>query len=344
MRKGILLLLLALLFLPAPGKGEDMYTPSLRTNCDHEHCYWTTPMDITDEEAVWAMLMAPVTVISGGQRDQIALLDAPGGTPIGEITCYSQGVHVLSGDQDGWTLVETYSSSFKKTKTEAWDALLQGYVETERLKTVTPAPGMGLVADKLTQRLYVFVDGRLFTTLRISTGLPNEDQPYNETRCGEYFLVSKVGDFADGRMVCEKALRFNDGDLLHQVPYNKSGSNKDFSFYESRLGQRASHGCIRVQRKRTPEGVNMSWLWDNYQLFTKLIIWQDWEGRSMPAVPEDTQVFYLPQKPEYYHKSDHCYCVDSGATALTALNFSQLLQEPFDKLKPCVWCNPPEKP
>ena len=340
----ILLTIVLTALLPLNAFGEAVDTPSQRADCQHAHCYWTTPMDITDEEAVWAMLMAPMTVISGGQRDQISLLDAPGGQPIGEITCYSQGVHVLGEDENGWTKVEVYSSSFKKTKTQAWDALLQGYVETARLQTVQPAAGMGLVADKLTQRLYIFVDGKLYSTLRISTGLPNERQPYNETRCGEFFLVSKVGDFSDGSMVCEKALRFNDGDLLHQVPYNKSGSGKDFSIYESALGKKASHGCIRVQRKRTPEGVNMTWLWTHYQPCTKLIIWEDWEGRTPPAVPEDTAVYYTAKDPRHYHKATACYSLGEDAPAMRPLRFADLFAEPYDQLTPCVWCNPPEKP
>ena len=40
-----------------------------------------------------------------------------------------------------------------------------------------------------------------------------------------------------------------------------------------------------MQRKRTPEGVNMTWLWNNRQKNTKLLIWEDWPGRQIP-IPE----------------------------------------------------------
>ena len=35
--------------------------------CDHEVCYWTTPMGYTDEAAVWKVLTQPVTVLDRGR-------------------------------------------------------------------------------------------------------------------------------------------------------------------------------------------------------------------------------------------------------------------------------------
>lgn len=344
MKKIGILCLALLLAMPLGGVGEEMaFTPSRKAACDHEYCYWTTEMDITDEETVWNMLMAPVTVIKGKQKEQIFLLDAPNGNRIGEITCDSQSVHVLSGDQDGWTLIETYSSSFHDSKTKAYNQLLQGYVKTELLVTVTPAEGLGLVVDKLTQRMYVFQNGKMITELRVSTGLPNERQPYNETRTGEFFLVSKVGDFKSDNLVCEKGIRFNDGDLMHTVPYIQYSSGKDYDICEKVLGERASHGCIRVQRKRTPESINMTWLWNNYKKDTKLVIWEDWAGREYPTVPEGTMVYYQPEKGKTYHKSENCYSVNKDLWPLTPISYSQLWDAEFEKLTDCVWCNPPEK-
>ena len=336
----ILLTIVLTALLPLSAFGEAVDTPSQRADCQHEHCYWTTPMDITDEEAVWAMLMAPMTVISGGQRDQISLLDAPGGQPIGEITCYSQGVHVLGEDENGWTKVEVYSSSFKKTKTQAWDALLQGYVETARLQTVQPAAGMGLVADKLTQRLYVFVEGKLYSTLLISTGLTNKKQPFNETRSGEYLIVSRVGGFYSDNMYCPRALRFNDGDLLHEVPYVLRNGNKIYSGTEPKLGIKASHGCIRVQRKTNPEGLNQGWLFANCQINTKILIWEDWQGRQI-RVPEDDEIFWRhPSKGEYYHCSDHCPML--GSKTPQEITYGELSAEDSE-LKACPACGPVPK-
>ena len=51
----------------------------------------------------------------------------------------------------------------------------------------------------------------------------------------------------------------------------------DYDTCESRLGMKGSCGCIRVQRRLTPENVNAKWLYDNLRRkpFTKVIIWDD---------------------------------------------------------------------
>lgn len=334
-----ILSVLAFCLLPFPALGGEAFTPSRETKCGHPNCYWTTPMDIRDEGAVWAMLQTPVTVVKGKQKEQVYLLDQPNGNAVGEITCASQSVHVLGESQNGWTQVETYSSSFHGSKTENWNGLVRGWVETASLTTVTPSPLFGMVADKLTQRLYVFKEGKLFSTLRISTGLSNERQPYNETRSGEFLLVSRVGDFKSDNLVCEKALRFNAGDLLHQVP--RLEGSKDYSVFEAKLGQRASHGCVRVQRQRTPEGVNMGWLVSNYQDNVKLVIWEDWPGRARPAVPADLVVYHNPKNGKNYHTGPACYGVKKEFQPMQPLTIGQLFEKPYDKLKPCLYCNPP---
>ncbi len=324
---------------------SDVFTPSRKTKCSHKNCFWTTYMDITDEKAIWNMLMSPVTVLKGNQKSQVPLRKKPSekAKVVGEVTCQSQAVHVLSEDQNGWTKIECYSSSFYGSETEQWNQLVEGYVKTELLTTVKPATEMGLVVDKLTQRLYVFMKGKLYTVLRVSTGLPNEKQPYNETRSGEFLFVSRVGTLHDGNMVCELALRFNFGDLIHQVPYSKSGDKISWWLYEDKLGSRASHGCVRVQRKRTPEGVNMQWIVDHYHANTKIVIWEDWKGREKPKVPDDTPVYYNPSYGKTYHKLDHCNNVDARYEPMKKLKFSQLRTKEFSHLTPCVYCNPPEK-
>lgn len=335
----ITLCLTALCLLPCSALGGEAFTPSRETKCGHTNCYWTTPMDIRDERAVWAMLLSPVTVLKGGQKEQVYLLNQPNGDAVGEITCASQSVHVLGEDQNGWTQVETYSSSFHDSKTKNWNGLARGWVETEKLTTVTPASAFGMVADKLTQRLYVFKEGKLFATLRISTGLSNERQPYNETRSGEFLLVSPVGDFLSDNLLCEKALRFNNGDLLHQVPKIKNSNN--YASFEAKLGQRASHGCIRVQRQRTPEGVNMSWLWANYENNLKLVVWEDWPGRVPPPAPAGLMLYHNPKKGRNYHTGEVCYGVRKEYQPMQPLPIDRLFEKPYDKLKPCPYCNPP---
>ncbi len=302
---------------------------------------WTVPMDITEEEAVWQALTSPVTVLDDGrstdQRRQITVREEPSkdSRGIGVVTMISQGVHVLERGEE-WSLIECYSSSFHNSAVLNWNTLIQGYVPTKTLKEVTPNQKMGIVIDKLTQRMYIFQDGGLYTTLLVSTGLSNERQPYNETRSGEYLLVSKVGGFWSDNFYCALAIRFNAGDMLHEVPYVQK--SRDYSITEPRLGSKASHGCIRVQRKANPEGVNMQWIWNHYQQNTKILIWEDWQGRQI-QIPADDAVFYCnTRRNNYYHSSDRCS--ELGTRKPGTITYGELSGEDGEKLKPCPYCGP----
>ena len=330
-------------------KGENGFTPahtSPRRGEDQTLNYWTLPMDITDEEAVWKVLTAPITVLDNGKKNaekmQVIIRSRPSeeSDGVGMATCISQGVHVLERGEE-WSLIECYSSSFHDSAILNWNTLVQGYVPTVYLKEVKVNQEMGLVVDKLTQRLYVFRDGKLFSTLLVSTGVANAKQPYNETRSGEFLLVSKVGEFASDNLRCALALRFNDGDLLHEVPYIAGDYGRDYSVNEPKLGTKASHGCIRVQRQASPEGVNQKWLWNNYKRNTKILIWEDWQGRQIPVPDSDMLLYCVKKRTGNYHTTVRCSGLRGKKTE--ELTYGQLEDEAYRKLKPCPLCAAPSR-
>lgn len=339
---------------------DGVFTPSYGspyTEAVREYDYWTTPMDITDEEAIWNMLMQPITVVDNGkdnaQKLQVIIRAEPDeeSAGVGVVTCISQSVRVLETRDDGWTLVETYSSSFHDNTVQAWNMLVQGYLPTKYLKTTTPNQEMGIVIDKLTQRMYIFKDGALYDTLLVSTGLANERQPYNETRSGEFLLLlPAVGGFNSDNLVCSMGIRFNDGDLLHEVPHTVNGDgSSNYSSCEPKLGTRASHGCIRVQRKKTPLGTNMTWLWEQIRGNSsksikskpnvKLVIWEDWQGRQIPTPEDSTLLYYNPNGGTMYHNAETCY--SAVGKTFTAFTYGELEQGDFAKLERCQYCTPP---
>ena len=305
---------------------------------------WTVPMDITDEDSVWQALTAPVTVVDDGkstdQRRQLVVRKEPAADSegVGVVTMISQGVHVLERGEE-WSLIECYSSSFYNSAILNWNALIQGYVPTRYLREVTPSQKMGIVVDKLNQRLYIFMDGRLYSTLLVSTGLTNARQPYNETRSGEYLMVSRVGGFYSDNYYCPLAIRFDAGDMLHEVPY--VARNMDYSGTEPKLGSKASHGCIRVQRKANPDGVNMQWIWNHYQPNTKILIWEDWQGRQVPVPGDDTVFFINLRKNNYYHSSERCS--ELGTRNPAEITYGDLSGNDGEKLRPCPYCGPVRK-
>ncbi len=321
-------------------------TPGQHT-CGQPGCYWETPMDYTDTAAVWAMLQSPMTVVDGDFRSQVYLYQEPSesSTPIGEITRSTQGLHILETLDNGWTKVETYSSSFLGSRTEAWNKLLVGYVPTNSLKTITVDPEFGLVIDKLTQRLYIYQNGEFLEELAASTGYGTIEEPFNETRSGEFILFSPTGAFASFDMTCNYGLRYNDGDLLHEIPHVKRNGKQDYSRTEGKLGERASHGCLRIQRKRTPQGINMRWIWNNMykQMGIRLVIWEDFQGRAIPAPAEDTALYYNPKGGKDYHDSPTCYGVLDKYEPLTAFTYGELKDNAYAKLKPCAYCVPPRR-
>ena len=340
-----------------PSVSVPTFTPSfssLYAPLPGEKNYWTLPMDITDEAAVWEMLMQPITVVDtgkkSGEKEQTYLYREPdeNSLKIGVVTCESQGVRVLETLDSGWSLVECYSSSFHATKVEAWNLLVSGYIRTSYLKTVTPNPDLGIVVDKLTQRMYIFQDGRLLTTLLCSTGIAmwngSKYQPYNETRSGEFLLMSKVGTLVSDRLFCDMAIRFNSGDMIHEVPHVKNADGtKNYGTTEFKLGTKCSHGCIRVQKNKTPEGVNMAWIWNQLKSGSrvKFVIWEDWQGRQISVPPADTPLFYNPNKGQYYHRSSFCYSAKS--ITFQPFTYGELDQAPFSKLKACPYCVPPQR-
>ena len=330
-----------------PVEASTSFTPG-RESCGKPNCYWETPMDYTNEAAMWAMLTAPMTVIDGDFRTQVYLREEPSADSkaIGDITRASQGVHVLEHLDNGWTKIECYSSSFAGSKTKAWNQLLVGYVETDTLKEVEVRTEYGLVVDKLTQRLYIYQDGKLFDELAVSTGLGTKADPENETRSGEYMLYSPTGQFASEPFLCNYGLRYNDGDLLHEIPHlPREDGSEDYSRTEGKLGQRASHGCIRVQRKRTEKGVNMKWIWNNMykKMKIRLVIWEDWTGRYIPAPAEDTPLYYNPKGGKNYHDSPTCYGVLDKYEPMTAFTYGELETDPYHELDACTYCIPPRR-
>jgi len=330
----------------APQAELPVITPAHESAYDpqHKNCYWCTPMDITDEEAVWNMLIAPIKVVDAGQKEQVIVYAQPDtdSERLGVVTGASQAVHVLEELSNGWTLVETYSSSFHDSKVRAWNKFITGYIKTNQLKTYTPRTDYGMVVDKLTQRLYIFKEGKLFTTLLVSTGLYNDQQPYNETRSGEFLIISRTGDFKSDNLICAKALRFNGGDLLHEVPHvlNADGS-KNYKNCEPKLGTRASHGCIRVQRLKNSDGINMTWIWNNIKVGTKMVVWEDYAGRQLPIPDAQTPVYYNPDGGSNYHGDAYCNGVKDKFLPLTAFTYGELDSGEYADLTRCGYCVPP---
>lgn len=259
--------------------------------------YWSMTPGELDDAAIWEVLMQPITVYDDVEaREHAYLMENPDGTgaKVAQLHGKSQGVHVIGEENEhGYILVEAFSNYdrtyFPETDEEKEHAfeLKQGYVKASALKTVEVMTDMALVIDKLTQRMYLFIDGERVTEFLISTGTYSKDTDMLfETIVGEFITVSHTGTLVDGNMNSAMAIRINGGILVHEVPHklNADGS-KNYSSFEGYLGTKQSHGCIRVQRKKTPEGYNQQWIWDTFKRGKpyKVIIWDDVNRYDTPT-------------------------------------------------------------
>lgn len=305
---------------------------------------WFGEFDPLDEEAAWARLMEDITVLNVNNNEKVYLSDGPNGlrktTDEHRGFFYGESVAVrVLDEQDGWSQIEAYNDC---------DELEIGWVRPGRLKTVTPNQEYGLIVDKMTQRLYIYKEGKLLTTLLISTGTTSgSNSDYNETASGEFLLCSATGGFWSGNLWCDQAIRFNGGDLLHLVPaiVSSDGTVKDYSICESALGSRASHGCIRVQRVANEDGYNHQWIWDNLRSKknVKLIVWDD-DGRKLERLDDSESVYYNPDGGKKYHADARCSSVRSTYLPLTAVSYGELTRYPYTQLTPCGTCGAPERP
>ena len=337
-----------------PAPTPHIVVPSAVTTKEEEGLnYWTLPMGEMDEEAIWEVMMQPMVIIDGDQKTQYLLRKEPNDSTkrsnvVGEITRASQGVHVLETLDNGWSLVEAYNSSYGDTYNKKGhhgfgntDDLIRGYIKTSALKTVEPRTDYGLLIDKLEQKMYIFSEGKCIGTLLISTGLNNSQQAWNETPAGEFFMISRAGGFAAGNLYCAYGMRVNDGTLIHEVPYigteKTPVSERDYSIEAAKLGKKASHGCIRVQRATNEQGQNIKWLWDNIKLYTKVLIWDD-TGRYLTYPDDATPLYYNPNGGKNYHEDQYCSGVKERYLPLTEFSYAELDSGIYADLTPCKTC------
>ena len=326
--------------------------PTATTPKENENNYWTYPIGSLNEAALWEIMMQPMTVIDGNQKEVYRLRKTPDKTiskenVVGEITYASQGVHVLETLDNGWTLVEAYNSSYgpdceSRRGYGVTDDLIQGYVKTSLLKTIEPRTDYALLIDKLNQTMYIFSEGKCIGTLLVSTGLNNATQSWNETPSGEFVMISKMGGFPAGNLWCAYGMRVNGGCAIHEVPYignnDTEPSRRDYSSTVKFLGRKASHGCIRVQKAANENGQNIKWLWDNISINTKVLIWDD-TGRIRPyPVADDYELYYNPAGGKYYHENQYCPSVRDRYLPLTPFTYGELDEGDFAKLTPCSRC------
>lgn len=231
------------------------------------------------EEEIWQIMMKPSVVSIEGMLGHQKVYDRPSedGVTIGTLHGQSQGMEVLEIGDDGWVLIR------------AWEhedgAIVTGYVPAEQLTVVRPNNRYGILVDKREQTLTLYENGKAMAEIAISTGLVTTDKLIRETASGAFLLNEHEAGFSSEGYKYDYALRYDGGNLLHQIGYKMVRQRKDFSDQKPHLGEKASHACVRLPMDADPEsGLNAYWLWTHLPYRTRVIILDDPQERVAEAL------------------------------------------------------------
>ena len=225
---------------------------------------------MSDEE-VWAIMMKPSVVIdANGSSRRFELKSQPRSSSraAASLRCALQGLEVL--DTEGaWAHVVAWDHSDGHRA--------EGYYLLKKLTVYAPNPHYGVLVDKRDQTLTLYEEGKKVAVVPVSTGLVVGRDKYRETPAGAFLTDVRLGaDFAQDGFRYEYPLRYDGGNILHSVGYAREGRVRDYSENLPLLGQKASHGCVRVSPFVEEGGfLNMYWLWTHLPYHTRVIILDD---------------------------------------------------------------------
>lgn len=229
----------------------------------------------TDSEAdIWAKMIAPATVIDIRNVAHQRVYAEPNAASrvLGTLHGQSQCLSVLE-IQEKWVRVSAWNHER--------GAPVEGWVPRRVLKVVQPRTEYGLLVDKKAQTLTLFREGKIVDTLLVSTGRMTKGELYQETAAGSFLTDEHMSDYSTNGLKYDFVIRYDGGNLLHQIPYawNESGK-KEMNPGEMYLGTKASHACIRIQEKPGASGLNAYWFWTHLPYHTRVIVLDDPEERE----------------------------------------------------------------
>ena len=250
------------------------------------------------DETIWAIMMKPSCVVGLKPVSHQKIFDRPStaGKSLGTVHGQSQALEVLEIRPDGWVRVSAWNHESGEKVT--------GYVPASRLKMVQPRTEYGVLLDKQAQELTVFRAGERLGTIKVSTGLVAKGKLIRETAAGSFLLQEHMEDFSTNGLNYDYVMRYDGGNLLHQIAYRKKNGVHDFSEQAAKLGSKASHGCVRIQREAGDNGLNAYWLWTHLPYRTRVLVLDDPEARAREAAvvsggknPQKTVALTRPADP-----------------------------------------------
>lgn len=226
----------------------------------------------TDRE-IWEKMTAPAVIVDIKNTAHQKVFEKPdkNSRSLGTLHGQSQALSVLEIREE-WVRVSAWNHER--------GAPVEGWVPRKSLKVVKPQTEYGILVDKKAQTLTLYNRGEKVDTLLVSTGRMAKGELYQETAAGSFLTNYHMSDYSTNGLKYDYVIRYDGGNLLHQIPYawNESGK-KDMNPGELVLGTKASHACIRIQEKPAEKGLNAYWFWVHIPYHTRVIILDDPEER-----------------------------------------------------------------
>lgn len=221
------------------------------------------------DETVWALMQKPSAVSDIGYTSHQNVYAQPdsNSTVLGTLHGQTQAVDVKEIRADGWVYVGAWNHECGE--------YVEGYVPASRLKMVQPNAHYGLLLDKSRQKLAVYQEGQRIAEIDVSTGLMAQNKLFRETPAGAFLTAEHMEPFSMDGKKYDYVIRYDGGNLLHQIPYKWGGKLRNFTTGTEQLGSKASHGCIRLARDKGESGVNAYWLWTQLPWNTRIVILDD---------------------------------------------------------------------
>ena len=221
------------------------------------------PEDLSDDEAVWKALTAPVVVGNGPEGKGLYISDKVDGRYVKgwSVSCRTVGVDVLELCDDGWVKIGAW--------VQQGGYYREGYVKKDMLQVIRPNTSYGAVLDKKAQTMTVYADGHPIGTMAVSTGYTDGENRRADTHSGVYLLGTRMKDFRREGFVYRYPIRIDGPNLIHSVGYQEHNRVKDYSEQIATLGQNVSHGCVRMDIRGE---INAWWVWTHMGKDCKIII------------------------------------------------------------------------
>ncbi len=231
------------------------------------------PPEGASDAEIWEMMMKPSVVadLHPTSHQKVFAEKNEKSVSLGTLHGQTQAMEVLEIDGE-WARISAWNHESASPVT--------GWVPLSVLKVEEPQEEYGLLLDKKAQTLTLFRKGERVDTLLVSTGRAEKNELYQETAAGSFLTDLHRADFSTNGLKYDFVIRYDGGNLLHQIPYAWGDNRKDYLAGEVYLGCKASHACVRIQARPGENGINAYWLWTHLPYHTRVLILDDPEERQ----------------------------------------------------------------